>query len=208
MGHDQRSVAAAVGPHLQRVAQRTVAGGALRVEVHEVDFGGLAGGEFARVVGGEQAARLLGMQFQTDRAVRRVDAADGRLDLLSLADIGEGAERRSKPQTAARIDRIELFGGFGARSDGAVHGERCDLAPLGGVDAQLFGEGAGAVGRVERYFDCRFLARTDWPFGEFGHRAAAGGHHVEDHDGFVGAVLARERVAYAALGFGNRAEVP
>ena len=148
------------------------------------------------------------MQFQTDRAVRRVDAADGRLDLLSLADIGEGAERRSKPQTAARIDRIELFGGFGARSDGAVHGERCDLAPLGGVDAQLFGEGAGAVGRVERYFDCRFLARTDWPFGEFGHRAAAGGHHVEDHDGFVGAVLARERVAYAALGFGNRAEVP
>lgn len=62
------------------------------------------------------------------------------------ADVGEGVEGRGEPQPSARIDRVELLGGFHARRDIAPDGERGDLFPLGGVDAQFLGEGAGAVG--------------------------------------------------------------
>ena len=61
---------------------------------------------------------------------------------------------------------------------------------------------------MSRDGDLRLFARKDRFLREIGDRAAAGGHHVEDHQRAVAAVDTRERVADAAVGFADRAEVP
>lgn len=208
VGDDRRAVGAAVDAHLEGVAQRAVAGIGLGDEVGNVDRSLFARCDLARGGHRQQPARFQRAQFEPDGFARGVRIADGGLYLLPGADVGEGVEGRGEPQPSARIDRVELLGGFHARRDIAPDGERGDLFPLGGVDAQFLGEGAGAVGRVECHLDGGFLAGADRTLGELGYRAAAGGDHVEDHHGRIAAVLARERMAHAAVGFADRAEIP
>ncbi len=208
VGDDRRAVGAAVDAYLEGVAQRAVAGIGLGDEVGNVDRSLFARCDLARGGHRQQPARFQRAQFEPDGFARGVCIADGGLYLLPGADVGEGVEGRGEPQPSARIDRVELLGGFHARRDIAPDGERGDLFPLGGVDAQFLGEGAGAVGRVECHLDGGFLAGADRTLGELGYRAAAGGDHVEDHYGRIAAVLAREGMAHTAVGFADRAEIP
>ena len=76
-----------------------------------------------------------------------------------------------------------------------------DPLAVGGVDPQLPVEGARTVGRVVGDRDPRLGAREDWLLRKFGHRAAARGHHVEDDQRPVAAVLSRERMAHRTVGF-------
>ena len=88
----------------------------------------------------------------------------------------------AEPQPSARIDRVELLGGFHARRDAAPHGERGDLSPL--ARSRRHSSLVKAPGRLAGSnvtVICGFLAGTDRTLGEIGDRAAAGGHHVEDH---------------------------
>ncbi len=206
--NDRRAVAAAVNGDFQRVAQGAVAGFVGRDEVGEVDLAPLAWRDSLRGVDAEQAACALRTQREADRAVRSVGVADRPLRLPSLIYIGEGAERRGQPQAPAGIDRVELFEALFAGRDIALHGDRGDFLPFVGIDPQLLGEGAGAVRGVVRDGDLRRAARGDGTAREFGRRAAAGGHHVEDHQRLVAAVDARESVADAAVALADGAEIP
>ena len=206
--YDRRAVAAAVDGDLQRIAQGAVAGFAGRDEVGEVDLAPLARCDPLRSVYLKQAALVLRAQREPDRAVRGVGIADRPLHLPALIYIGEGAERRGQPQAPAGVDRVKFFEALFARRDIALYGDRGDFLPLVGVDPQLLGEGAGAVHGIIRDGDLRLAARGDGLAREFGHRAAAGGHHVEDHQRLVAAVDAREGVADAAVALADGAEIP
>ena len=205
---ERRAVAAAVDHDLQCVAHGPVAGLVGGDEVGEVDFTPFARRDLSRIAGPEQSAHGFGAQFEADRALRGVRVADRRLHLPARINIGEGVERRGQPQPSAGIDGVEFLDGFLPRNDTPLHGERGDFPLFRGVDPQFLGECAGAVGGVVGDGDLRLFARKDRFLREIGDRAAAGGHHVENHQGAVAAVDARERVAHAAVGFADRAEVP
>ena len=208
VGDEGCTVAAAVNRDLQGVTQGPVTGPVRGDEVREVDRTPFAGCDCGRGLRAEQPAGGQRPQGEADRTVGVVDVADGPLYRLPDMDIGEGVECRGQPQSASGIDRIEFLDAFRTRGDTALDGECGDLFPLAGVDRQLFGEDPRAVCGVVGDGDFGLFAGEDRAFREAGNRTAAGGHHVEDHQGPVAAVFAREGVAHGAVELLDGPEVP
>ena len=193
--------------NLHRVAQGAVTGPVGGDQVAQVDLSPGPRGDGLRIIDREQSARDLGTQLEPDFALRGVGVSDGRLHPFPGINIGEGAKRRAQAQSAAGIYGVLLLDAFRTGGDVAPDCEGGDPLAFGGVDPQLAIENARAVGWVVSDRDPGFGAREDRLFREFGHRTAAGGHHVEDDKRSVAVVFPRERMAYRTVCFADGAEI-